>query len=145
MAESRRMIRVFVYGTLQPGERFHRPYCGDRVQVLGPALAPGRLYHLPRLNYPAMTQEPGWVTGVILGFDSPQAFVKLDQLEGFIGDRSPSENEYNRLEIEVFDPQSPPRSLGTVWTYYMSRQRVSHYGGIWLREGVWHEDQLPQR
>jgi gamma-glutamylcyclotransferase (GGCT)/AIG2-like uncharacterized protein YtfP len=92
-----------------------------------------------------MTQEPGWVTGVILGFESPQAFVKLDQLEGFQGDRSPSENEYNRLEIEVFDPQSPPRSLGTVWTYYMSRQRVSHYGGIWLREGVWHEDQLPQR
>jgi hypothetical protein len=27
----------------------------------------------------------------------------------------------------------------------MSRQRVSNYGGIWLPEGVWHEDQLPQR
>ena len=136
------MVRVFVYGTLQPGERFHRPYCGDRVQVQGRAIAPGRLYHLPHLNYPAMTQEPGWVHGVILGFVSANALEKLDQLEGYLSDRPPDENEYNRLDTEVFDPQTPERSLGTVLAYYMSQQRVQSHDGIWLPDGVWSERKL---
>ncbi|WP_192924974.1 gamma-glutamylcyclotransferase family protein [Sodalinema gerasimenkoae] len=133
------MIQVFVYGTLKPGERFHRPYCGDRVQVHGPAIAPGRLYHLPHLNYPAMTPESGWVHGVILGFESAQALEKLDQLEGYQRDRPPDENEYNRFDIEVFDPQTPQRSLGKVLAYYMSQQRVQGHDGILLPEGVWSE------
>lgn len=136
------MVRVFVYGTLQPGERFHRPYCGDRVRTEGAAIAPGRLYHLPTLNYPAMTRESGWVRGVLLSFDDPAAIAKLDELEGFIGDRDPADNEYNRVEVEVFAADDRGRSLGTAWTYYMSGDRVRQYGGVYLAGGVWREADL---
>lgn len=136
------MLRVFVYGTLQPGERFHLPYCGDRVRVEGEALASGRLYHLPQLNYPAMTREPGWVRGVVLSFDDPQAILKLDTLEGFVGDRDPASNEYNRYEVEVFDAAEQSRSFGVAWAYYMSSEKVRQYGGIWLPGGLWREAKL---
>ncbi len=89
-----------------------------------------------------MTREPGWVRGVVLSFDDPQAILKLDTLEGFVGDRDPASNEYNRYEMEVFDAAEQSRSFGVAWAYYTSGEKVRQYGEIGLPGGVWREARL---
>ncbi|MGC9505769.1 gamma-glutamylcyclotransferase family protein [Baaleninema sp.] len=133
------MIRVFVYGTLQPGERFHKPYCGDRVVATQAGKVRGRLYHLPPVNYPAMTVGEDWVEGVVLTLNHVNALEKLDELEGYKPHRPASQNEYNRYEIDVFDLHDASKSLCTAWAYFMTRERVRSFGGIWLKTGKWQQ------
>jgi gamma-glutamylcyclotransferase (GGCT)/AIG2-like uncharacterized protein YtfP len=45
-------VHVFVYGTLQRGQRNHRRYCGGLIEACSAAL-PGRLYLLPQ-GYPML-------------------------------------------------------------------------------------------
>ncbi|MBP0001308.1 MAG: gamma-glutamylcyclotransferase [Cyanobacteria bacterium SID2] len=137
--ESQSMLNVFVYGTLQPGERYHDRYCGDRVVATQPAMVRGKLYHLPPVNYPAMTPGKSWVKGVILSFEDPRSIEKLDELEGFKPDRNPLENDYNRYEIEVFAPDNPTRSIGIAWAYFMNWERIQQLQGIRLSDGIWRE------
>ncbi|MDC0833421.1 gamma-glutamylcyclotransferase [Geitlerinema sp. CS-897] len=133
------MVRVFVYGTLKPGGRFHKPYCGDRVVATQTGKVRGKLYHLPPVNYPAMTTGDDWVEGVVLSFNDDLALAKLDELEGYQQHRPPSQNEYNRYEIDVFDLHDSSKSLGTAWAYFMSVERVRSFGGIWLKTGNWQQ------
>jgi gamma-glutamylcyclotransferase (GGCT)/AIG2-like uncharacterized protein YtfP len=46
------MLRVFVYGTLQRGQRNHQRYCQGLIDV-APATVRGRLYELPQ-GYPML-------------------------------------------------------------------------------------------
>jgi gamma-glutamylcyclotransferase (GGCT)/AIG2-like uncharacterized protein YtfP len=129
------MLKVFVYGTLKPGGRYHDRYCAaDLVRAEG-AIAPGKLYHLPQQGYPAMTQGDDWVQGYLLTFENSRVLTALDALEDYQPHRPSQENEYQRQEIIVFDPQKQP--LGPAWAYLMESTRVMARGGLYLAQGYW--------
>ena len=70
--------RVFVYGSLLPGEMRHPVLESSRP--LGPALIRGRLYDLGR--YPALTAGPGSVVGEVFEVDG-FTLRQLDRIEGW--------------------------------------------------------------
>lgn len=127
-------IKVFVYGTLKPGELYHAEYCQGRVVASCEAIVKGKLFDL-LLGYPAMTAGSDWVYGFLFTFADRNVLKTLDELEDFNPDRPIAENDYQRREIEVFDLQQ--RSLGFAWAYLMSRSQVQRLGGTWLPSGVW--------
>jgi gamma-glutamylcyclotransferase (GGCT)/AIG2-like uncharacterized protein YtfP len=118
---------VFVYGTLQPGERFYGAYCADFVLEAFPAIAHGELYDLP-LGYPALTVGDRAIQGYYLIFDKPQVLEHLDMLEDYVPGRSPPENEYQRETIEVLTLDRQP--LGLAWVYRMAVERAIALGGV---------------
>lgn len=128
------LLKVFVYGTLKPGECNYQRYCAGVVVGAQPALARGLLFALP-VGYPAMTPGEGSVHGVLLSFASPAILRHLDELEDYDPHRPPSQNEYDRQQIEVFDPAL--QSLGLVWAYLMTPEKVRRIGGVPIPEGVW--------
>lgn len=128
-------LRVFVYGTLKPGEINYQRYCAGKVSQEQPAIAQGQLFALP-MGYPAMVVGNGWVSGFLLSFPDSAILRVLDELEDYVPGRSPELNEYQRQLIEVFDPEM--RSLGQAWAYFMTLKRVHQLQGRFLPSGVWH-------
>lgn len=131
---TRPLTRVFVYGTLKPGERNFDGYCANRLVAVDRAIARGFLYDLP-LGYPAMILGMGWVQGAVLSFPDDSILQSLDELECFVPDGDPQMNEYERRAIAIFDPQHCP--LGQAWVYVMDRLKVQQLGGRWLPDGWW--------
>jgi gamma-glutamylcyclotransferase (GGCT)/AIG2-like uncharacterized protein YtfP len=129
------MLSVFVYGTLKPGELNHH-YCSDRILGHAPALVRGRLYALPA-GYPAMTVGEGWVKGVWLTFADDQILRVLDDLEAYSPGRPESQNEYQRVWVELFNGRQDP--IGYGWAYQMSAERIHQAGGRFLQSGEWPE------
>jgi gamma-glutamylcyclotransferase (GGCT)/AIG2-like uncharacterized protein YtfP len=125
-------FRVFVYGTLKPGEANHH-YCQAEVMATQAAFVRGQLYDLP-FGYPALTVGASRVYGVLLSFTNPTVLTVLDQLEEYYPAR-PNQSEYVRVKTEAFSLDG--QSLGLVWTYQMTRQRVTVSGGILLPQGRW--------
>lgn len=101
------MNRVFVYGTLRPGQRYHKRI--ERFIVRAePAFVTGRLYHLPQ-GYPALVLErdigcklnSGCVAGDLLEFESLEAVLPiLDELEDYYGAGDPR-NLYERVTVSA--------------------------------------------
>jgi len=127
-------LKVFVYGTLKPGECNYQRYCTGFVVAAEPAVARGQLFALP-VGYPAMTPGDGLVHGVLLSFASPAILRNLDELEDYDPHRPTSQNEYDRQQIEVFNPAL--QSLGLVWAYLMTPEKVRRIGGVPIPAGVW--------
>ncbi|AFY64672.1 gamma-glutamylcyclotransferase [Geitlerinema sp. PCC 7407] len=138
-ASSEAVLRVFVYGTLKPGESNYRRYCEGKVLAAVPAIARGQLFHLC-LGYPGMSAGNEPVYGVVLSFGDRRILEELDRLEDYDPQREPADNEYQRCQIEVTDMAG--RSLGTVWTYQMSPAKIRLFQGIHLPEGVWASDRV---
>lgn len=130
---------LFVYGTLKPGERAFTDFCEPYLVASQPALAMGRLYHLP-LGYPAMTLEPGWVQGILLTLSGPDCLRSIDAFEEYYPDR-PEMSEYQRDRHPVFDRHRQP--LATAWIYTMTCDRVTVLGGQWLPLSYWSETESP--
>lgn len=128
-------LKVFVYGTLKPGEVNYQRYCLDEVTAEQDAIARGQLFDLP-FGYPAMTCGENSVQGILLTFSDSSILQALDRLEGYDPARSPEHNEYERRQIEVFSPDGT--SLGVAWAYFMNIERVKAVGGRWLEHGLWH-------
>lgn len=133
------MLRVFVYGTLKPGQSNYARYCGNRVLQSQEAQVQGKLFDLP-LGYPAMTPGEGWVKGYLLCFQDPNILTELDELEDYRSDRDPIENEYERCWVEVFDLRLSP--LGAAWAYFMEPAKIAYLGGVWLPQGHWPKQSL---
>lgn len=145
------LVKVFVYGTLKPGESNYQRYCSGKVVDICPAIALGELYALGVLGYPAMTTGDRPVRGFLLSFRDPGVLHDLDQLEGYDPHRSSSHNEYDRRQIDVFNipPSLSPTggitweqlsawpTLGRVWAYFMAPERVRSLGGVLLPTGWW--------
>jgi gamma-glutamylcyclotransferase (GGCT)/AIG2-like uncharacterized protein YtfP len=126
-------IKVFVYGTLKPGERYYDRYCAGKVIAAQEAIVYGQLYDLP-LGYPAMILGKSLVYGVLLHFAEPAALIALDELEDYCPHRPLEENEYLRVEREVFSLELQP--LGLAWVYVMQPQRAE-LEGVLLPNGRW--------
>jgi gamma-glutamylcyclotransferase (GGCT)/AIG2-like uncharacterized protein YtfP len=125
---------LFVYGTLKPGEAAFTSFCQPFVQALCPAIAPGRLYHLP-MGYPAMTLEPGWVQGVLLTLTNADGVGAMDEFEAYYPYRPASASQYQRIGHDIYDRHQ--RFLTRAWVYVMDRQRVQVLQGQWLPAGHW--------
>lgn len=132
MTESASTLRVFVYGTLKPGEANYH-YCQSEVTAAQPAFVRGQLYALP-FGYPALTIGPNRVYGVLLSFTNSTVLTVLDQLEDY-NSAKPHQSEYLRVKIPAFSLSG--QALGSVWTYQMTRQRVIASGGVLLPGGEW--------
>ena len=136
-------IRVFVYGTLKPGEENYSRYCAGKLaantgdnfgnQPL-PAYALGELFNLP-VGYPGMAVGSNPVYGYLLSFRESTILGELDELEDYVPDRPPSQNLYNRRHIEVFHPQG--QGLGSAWAYLMSLDNIERLNGVLLTNGWW--------
>ena len=128
------LLKVFVYGTLKPGERNYPFYCAQNVEVIE-AIAYGKLYDLP-MGYPAaIFPESDFVWGYVLTFDDTTVLQTLDELEIYDPNQPISQNLYQRHQIEVYNPNF--NSLGTVWTYSMSQQQIDAYSGVLISDGWW--------
>ena len=128
------LVRVFVYGTLKPGEANHKRYCAGKVVNVKRAFVQGKLFALP-MGYPAMTLGDSQVYGYLLSFSNPRILNELDVLEDYQPNRQPPEKLYNRQIIEVYEPQS--LSLGWAWVYLMTVQQVEQLGGFLQPDGWW--------
>lgn len=127
-------LKVFVYGTLKPGESNYQRYCAGKVTMATPAIARGQLFALS-LGYPAMTTGTQTVQGFLLHFEDPTILPQLDALEDFVPGRSPEQNEYQRQVITVFNSRGQP--LDSAWAYLMYPQRIQQLGGILISTGIW--------
>lgn len=128
------LVRVFVYGTLKPGEANYKKYCAGKVVDVKRAFVQGKLFALP-MGYPAMTLGDNQVYGYLLSFSNPRVLNELDVLENYQPTRQPSENLYNRQTIEVYEPQST--SLGLAWVYLMALEQVEQLEGFLQPDGWW--------
>ncbi|WP_298921271.1 gamma-glutamylcyclotransferase [uncultured Nostoc sp.] len=128
------LVRVFVYGTLKPGEANYKKYCADKIIDVKRAFVQGKLFALP-MGYPAMTLGNTQVYGYLLSFSNLRILNELDMLENYQPTRQPSENLYNRQIIEVYQLQS--LSLGWAWVYLMTLDQVNQLGGFLQPDGWW--------
>lgn len=129
-----KLLKVFVYGTLKPGESNYQRYCAAKVLEAKRAIALGQLFALP-FGYPAMTPGESPVQGFLLSFSDSTVLRHLDWLEDYDSHRPTEQNEYNRLTIEIFNPAFV--SLGRAWVYLMTPEQVHAYGGVLLPDGWW--------
>ncbi|MBV6625513.1 MAG: gamma-glutamylcyclotransferase [Rivularia sp. (in: Bacteria)] len=127
-------LRVFVYGTLKPGEANYELYCSHKVVDAQKAWVRGELYALPQ-GYPAMTQGDNVVHGYLLSFANPEILSSLDELEDYSPQRLHSENLYNRIQVEIFDLEN--NSLGEAWVYLMDFAKVRQLKGTPQTNGLW--------
>ncbi|WP_414566319.1 MULTISPECIES: gamma-glutamylcyclotransferase [unclassified Anabaena] len=128
------LVRVFVYGTLKPGEANYQKYCAGLVTDVKRAVTLGKLFALP-MGYPAMTPGGYSVHGYLLCFADLGILDALDDLEDYQPARQMSENLYYRQQVEICDLQE--LSLGEAWAYFMSPKRVSQLQGVALLDGWW--------
>ncbi|MFB2892778.1 gamma-glutamylcyclotransferase [Aerosakkonemataceae cyanobacterium BLCC-F50] len=128
------LVKVFVYGTLKPGESNYQYYCGGKVVAATRATVKGQLFALP-LGYPAMVLGKGVVQGYLLTFNTPNILQHLDLLEGYNPQRPPEENFYDRKQLEVYSPEAEP--LGLAWAYFMTLEQVEQIGGVLIPSGWW--------
>ncbi|MEH2206439.1 MAG: gamma-glutamylcyclotransferase [Nostoc sp.] len=127
------LVRVFVYGTLKPGEANYKRYCAGKVVDVKTAFVQGKLFALP-MGYPTMTLGDSQVYGYLLSFSNPKILNELDVLEDYQPNRQTPKNLYNRQIIEVYEPKS--LSLGWAWVYLMTLEQVEQLGGF-LQPGGW--------
>lgn len=126
------LLAVFVYGTLKPGGMYYKTQCESfRPQALA-AWMPGRLYHLPGLEYPAVTVGEDQIQGYVLLFEDHSALALLDVVEEY-NPEDPANSLYQRESLTVETEQGPYQ----VWVYRMSPEQVENLGGVYEPSGVW--------
>lgn len=128
--------RIFVYGTLKPGGRYHRRYLQGRKHSALPGYVRGRLYTL-RDGYPAMTEGDDWIKGCLIAFDDDRILQDLDKLEEYYPDHPRHESFYYRAEVPCFDCDK--RELMPAWVYLMDPATVRTEQGVYLPKGTWEE------
>ena len=134
MKSSSSTLKVFVYGTLKPGEINYQRYCKGKVQSEISAIARGILYSLP-VGYPAMTEGEGKVRGFILSFNNSKILDSLDRLEGYQANRESSLNEYYRRMVAIYNLED--EYLDKAWAYFMIPAKVKQYQGSIIKSGNW--------
>lgn len=128
-------LKVFVYGTLKPGEPYWDRYCEGKVWASVPAMVKGRLFHLPE-GYPALVSGGDeWAHGYLLYLKEDSALTAIDELEGFHPEKTVSECEYTREKIACFDTTGDPFEVA--WTYLMDLDKIASLGGTPVPKNIW--------
>jgi len=127
-------LKIFVYGTLKPGEVNYQRYCEGLVVEVQRAIASGQLFDLP-LGYPAMTLGESTVHGFLLTFADPKVFSQIDELEDYHPHRPSHDNLYNRQQVEIYSLEG--ESLGFAWVYLMTPEQIQHLQGVEIPSGWW--------
>lgn len=135
--ENADLTRLFVYGTLLPGERnAHVAARGGRCRAAAARLAGFRLLHLSPEGYPGIVPgQPGEVvSGHLLTYapaDWPRALPLLDALEG-VHDAPPL---YRREVVTVILAGGARQAA---WTYvYADTARLTRPGVAVVAGGDW--------
>lgn len=128
------MLKVFVYGTLKPKEKYYSLYCQGKTIAEVYCWTRGQLFNLP-LGYPAMISGDDRVYGYLLSFTSEDILIHLDELEGYTGILNSPLNEYDRLKINVYNPDNS--ALDEAWAYFMTKKKVQTLNGIYIPSGWW--------
>lgn len=135
-------FKVFVYGTLKPGEENYQAYCAAKIISTERTFTFGTLYALPA-GYPAMTKGKSPIHGYICEFADHTVLNHLDELEDYYPSAPSENNLYNRQKIEVFrypissDLTRDLHSLGYTWVYLMDNHKIQQLGGKLLPDGWW--------
>ena len=132
-------LKVFVYGTLKPGEINYRRCCDRKVQSATLAYTKGILYSLP-VGYPAMTEGENKVTGFVLTFSDSDILNTLDRLEDYQAQRAADLNEYYRRLVTVYNLDDEP--IDKAWAYFMTLDKVKQYRGTIITSGCWNSNNL---
>jgi len=125
------MIRVFVYGTLRPGQSHHNRIVSGCKVIVTPAWTYGELYDLG-WGFPAMTAGENEVYGDLLEFDDPGILRRIDRLEGF-GGKDHVNNFYCRREVQIF---IEGQEL-IAWAYFLSKTQILEHHGKVITSGIW--------
>ncbi len=136
------ILKVFVYGTLKPGEANYKIYCQGKTIAETPAYIRGELYQLSR-GYPAVCQGNRKITGYLLEFIVPReqspedchVLRQLDQLEDYQKNRPTKFNEYYRLQVKTFDPND--NFLDYAWCYFMTQDQILSLKGKVILDNKW--------
>jgi gamma-glutamylcyclotransferase (GGCT)/AIG2-like uncharacterized protein YtfP len=134
-----KITQVFVYGTLKPGGRYHRAYCGGFAFEIEKAATYGQLFDFPELGYPgAIENSDHSIQGCLISFKHfpDEVLPKLDKLEGFDPNRPAGQNEYYRKQVQVFSPQGHILT-NEAWCYFMTHPTISRLKGIPVPDGNW--------
>ena len=127
-------LKIFVYGTLKPGEANYSRYCDGHIVSQQQAYIKGTLYNLP-FGYPAMTKGDNKAKGILLTFKNPSIIENLDRLEGYQSQRDANLNEYYRSLVSVYSLDD--RLLDRAWAYFMTLKQVQKYGGVLVESNWW--------
>ena len=127
-------LKVFVYGTLKPGEANFAPYCHRYVKSQEEAYVEGLLYELP-MGYPGITEGNNKVRGVLLTFSTNKVLQNLDLLEGYQPNRTSNLNEYDRRLVPVYSLDD--QFIDRAWCYFMTPEKIEQYQGILLKSNCW--------
>ncbi len=103
--------RLFVYGTLMPGESNYRQI-EDHVRAAQPGTVEGVLVDLGA--FPALIPGNGVVRGIVLELDAA-ALEITDRIEGYSPDRD--QCLYVRKEVTIFFKGGEEE---TAWTYFFA-------------------------
>ncbi len=118
--------RVFVYGTLRRGGRWHSILADHGARYLHTLEVPGQLVDIGR--YPGFVLGDGSVTGEIWAWDEAgPVLTDLDALEDFLG-YGREGSEYRRIIIDT--------ERGPAWTYLHLRPELVRgvvASGDWMR------------
>ncbi len=128
-------VKVFVYGTLMPGECNHKPYCQSQIKPPAAGYVLGKIYHLSHFGYPGVCEGDDKVWGYCLTFPTGFSLADLDDLEDYKPGRDSQLNVYERLWEDIFNPQG--KVMGKAWLYRMGSAKIQDYGGIYLPTGRW--------
>lgn len=100
-ANTQKMKRFFVYGSLREGFFNYDKYLKGHVLTNEIGTTKGDLYHMEHKGYPALIDGNRAIEGEVITVENPEVLVKvLDAMENFYGPLN-EKNEYERIEKEV--------------------------------------------
>lgn len=129
--------KLFTYGLLMKGQRYHESHMAGLYKGVLPAAAYGRLMYLPEADAPAFTAddtEERQVKGEVYDVDET-IFKSLDYLFGYDPNK-PQKSEYVRRKIEV---QIGEDEFVEAWAYAIraSTLRNRFPKATWIEQGDW--------
>ncbi len=133
-------LPLFVYGTLRPGEANFHHYLQHRTSKIQAARVRGRLYWIPRGNYPYLTEGEDQVFGEVV-WVKPEVWTSvlkaIDRLEEYDPDDEASSWYLRRIVVTRLTDNSTLRC----WTYLWNRPRQ----GTLIMSGDWKKRELDSR
>ena len=137
MLEPRIRRKIFVYGSLRTGFFNYEKYLKGKVIKSELGRVRGTLYHMKKEGYPALVEGDGFVYGEVMTIlDYENTIEAMDVMEGYLGPLN-SNNEYNRVEmdVEILGKKSSEKCY--VYYYGMNDKEEFENNSILIQDGNW--------